>query len=295
MKHNISTKSLLLICLVIYGGSSSAETLPTVIALFGDSTTVGYVPPSAGDTGFTDREGAGTTTRGTPTTHLSEILNEGVLKRPAVVANWGFGSSTTGAAPDPNPDPEEEPAPPPPNLPGNGLSRIDNDLASTKSTHAGSEYLVLIIYGTNDFVSSIDPGTTRFNILQMIIKARNQGFEPIIGTTLPRSDRTPSPNCKPECIYSKRSKQWRRIFGRSACGFWSKPIDLSAINGARTRHSFRESYLFAPEPLKAIVKWLRNGWMQDSQISSHLNLSSSLGQYPYCCSRTKSNLQSKHC
>jgi len=191
MKHNISTKSLLLICLVIYGGSSSAETLPTVIALFGDSTTVGYVPPSAGDTGFTDREGAGTTTRGTPTTHLSEILNEGVLKRPAVVANWGFGSSTTGAAPDPNPDPEEEPAPPPPNLPGNGLSRIDNDLASTKSTHAGSEYLVLIIYGTNDFVSSIDPGTTRFNILQMIIKARNQGFEPIIGTTLPRSDRRP--------------------------------------------------------------------------------------------------------
>jgi lysophospholipase L1-like esterase len=192
MKHNISTKSLLLICLVIYGGSSSAETLPTVIALFGDSTTVGYVPPSAGDSGFTDREGAGTTTRGTPTTHLSEILNEGVLKRPAVVANWGFGSSTTGAAPDPDPDPEEEPAPPPPNLPGNGLSRIDNDLASTKSTHAGSEYLVLIIYGTNDFVSSIDPGTTRFNILQMIIKARNQGFEPIIGTTLPRSDRSPA-------------------------------------------------------------------------------------------------------
>jgi len=185
MKHNISTKSLLLICLVIYGGSSSAETLPTVIALFGDSTTVGYVP--GGDKLEVRRFGLGSTDVGIPEKHLTEILNEGVLKRHAIVANWGWGSSTTGSPPEPGED-----EPPPPNLPGNGLSRIDSVLATTKATHAGSEYLVLIIYGTNDFVSSIDPGTTRFNILQMIIKARNQGFEPIIGTTLPRSDRTPA-------------------------------------------------------------------------------------------------------
>ena len=185
MKHNTSTQSLLLICLVICGGTSSAETLPTVIALFGDSTTVGYVPPSGGDSGEGRSQGAGSTNVGIPEIHLTKILNEGTLERPAIVANWGYGRSTTGSPPEPGED-----EPPPPNLPGNGLSRIDNVLATTKATHAGSAYLVLIIYGTNDFSSSIGPTTTRFNILQMITKARNQGFEPIIGTVLPRSDRS---------------------------------------------------------------------------------------------------------
>lgn len=244
MKHNISTKSLLLICLVIYGGSSSAETLPTVIALFGDSTTVGYVP--GGDKLERRGEGAGSTNVGIPEKHLTEILNEGVLKRHAIVANWGYGRSTTGSPPEPGED-----EPPPPNLPGNGLSRIDSVLATTKATHAGSAYLVLIIYGTNDFSSGIGPSATGFNIEQMIVKARNQGFEPIIGTTLPRSDRRPDQIANlNKSIASAASERGaflvdqHAVFGASPSTY--RPLmvqEISNINGNHIYlHPSREGY-----------------------------------------------------
>ena len=181
MKRNTLISTFFVICCLTSNAANSADELPTVIALFGDSTTVGYVPPrySGDPEAFEDRIAGGTTTRGTPTIHLSEILNEGEPVRPAIVTNWGYGGTSSGEG-----DPEF------PYVPGNGLSRIDSSLANAKATHAGREYFVLIIYGTNDFGVGISSATTGFNIEQMIVKARNHGFEPIIGTTVPRSDRS---------------------------------------------------------------------------------------------------------
>lgn len=146
-----------------------AAELPTVIALFGDSTTVGYVPPGNPET-FEDRYGNGTTTRGLPTSHLAGLLNDGPQKRPSIVTNWGIGGTSTGVATD------------------NGLSRISNNLATAKSTHSGSKYYVLILYGLNDFAYGIGESDTRVNLEQMIDIARGRGFDPILGTVTPRSD-----------------------------------------------------------------------------------------------------------
>ena len=167
-------KALLASLLVSWGVAVHAQSeLPSVIVLFGDSTTVGYIPPTDPDR-YEVRAGNGTTTDGAPTEFLNELLNDGTPKRPAIVTNWGYGGSPTSAGPD--------------EAPVNGIDRLTTTLITASTTHSGSAYFILILYGSNDFASNIDPSTTRFNIERMISISRSRGFEPIIGGLLPRSD-----------------------------------------------------------------------------------------------------------
>ncbi|RBP49208.1 SGNH/GDSL hydrolase family protein [Arenicella xantha] len=163
---------------------------PTVIVLFGDSTTTGI---NANYNSETDRQGNGTITRGCPTIYLTNLLqnldpieppqscpttiyNSPVFDannedRDVIVANWGWGGSDTD----------------------NGVSRIQSNLSSTKGSYAAKAYHVLIMYGTNDFNSSISTSTTRFNLRQMIQRARQVGYTPALGTLTPRDDRAIEP------------------------------------------------------------------------------------------------------
>ena len=156
--------------------SSAANELPAVIALFGDSTTVGYVPPrdhngNAYPDKFEERFGNGTTTRGIPTSHLSSLLNNGTPVYPSIVTNWGVGGTSTSVQSY------------------NGVDRMNSNLATAASTHNGYAYYVLIIYGSNDFGYGLSANDTGANIEIMINIARGRGFTPIVGTTSPRSDR----------------------------------------------------------------------------------------------------------
>jgi len=164
----------------------AAEPEPTVIALFGDSITVGF------NIRFRDRNHSGTTERGCPTIYLTHLLNnlgqrgEGSCEttlysspifdanneiRNTIVASWGRGGTNTSA----------------------GVQRISENLTSTQNEHPGKAYLVLILYGTNDQSFGISTSTTGFNMRMMIQKAREVGYTPIIGTLLPRDDRDVSP------------------------------------------------------------------------------------------------------
>ncbi len=156
--------------------AAQAEKLPAVVALFGDSITVGYLPPGSPDKpgGFLDRFANGTTERGDPTKMLIAHLGNGVPERPAIVTNWGIGGTASGPGDN--------------GASYHGLGRINSALATAKSTHEGSQYLVLILYGSNDFGVGIDTATTRNNIEAMIEIARSRGFTPIIGNLIPRSD-----------------------------------------------------------------------------------------------------------
>ncbi len=165
---------LLLVLALGFSGVALAEALPAVVALFGDSITVGYIPPGNPDV-FEDRIANGTTTRGLPTQLLDQLLNDGQPERPAIITNWGYGGTSSGLGN--NGDQHH------------GLARINSALVTAMNTHVGSPYLVLIMYGANDFGVGIDPATTRNNIETMIDTARSRGFTPIIGNLVPRSDR----------------------------------------------------------------------------------------------------------
>ena len=132
----------------------------TVVVLFGDSITVGY------NDNYPVANGSGTITKGCPTIFLHQILDE-VPKRSNVVSNWGVGGSNTGE----------------------GASRIISDLNFTANAYPAKAYYVLILYGTNDQSFGISTSTTGFNIRVMIQRARLVGYEPIVGTLTPRTDR----------------------------------------------------------------------------------------------------------
>jgi lysophospholipase L1-like esterase len=179
---------LVTIGLSAIGTASAKEPYQAVAVLFGDSITSGF------NSNFLDaRFGNGTTTRGCPTIYLNNILRKEKARtsqetcptealdspildqnnkvRNAVVANWGEGGSNTTS----------------------GASRISSNLSETKNDLTAENYFVLIMYGSNDAAFGISSSVTGFNIRQMIIKARELDYEPIIGTLTPQSDIDVSP------------------------------------------------------------------------------------------------------
>jgi hypothetical protein len=139
--------------------------------LFGDSISVGA------NSDFPVRTGDGRTNWGYPSIYLEQILEDS--RRPSVVINWGQGGSPSGPSFTANVGV------------GNGVERINGDLASTKQSYPGAiSYRVLILYGTNDFGYGISPSDTGFYIRQLIQRARSQGFTPVVATLLARSDRS---------------------------------------------------------------------------------------------------------
>jgi len=141
------------------------EQLPNVIALFGDSISVGFSP----STGFNVREGENQTNFGLPSIELNDILTES--GRISTVVNAGFGGSPSG----PGGDPELQGAT------GNGVERADETFAAIRDEFSGNEYYALILYGTNDFLRGLSPSDTHWNIRLMVQSARRQGYIPVVG------------------------------------------------------------------------------------------------------------------
>jgi len=141
------------------------EVEPTVIALFGDSITLGFHEVNHPFAGGLPGANGSTSFSFVPNLFLRNLL-DGEPKRTSIVVNWGVGGSDSLS----------------------GVNRIASNLSSTKATHAGKKYFVLIMYGTNDLGVGIGTSTTAFNIGLMIDAANLVQFEPIVGTLTPRSD-----------------------------------------------------------------------------------------------------------
>ncbi|MEM7361211.1 MAG: SGNH/GDSL hydrolase family protein [Pseudomonadota bacterium] len=139
---------------------------PTVIALFGDSISYGYINSSNPG----GRVGNGVLNLGLPSTLLSDLLNSS--GRESQVANLGYGGSPSGPSFNNNVGV------------GNGVDRINSDLDFVKNTYPGKAYYVLIMYGTNDHGYGISPSTTQFNYKLMIDRALAKGVN-VVASTVP--------------------------------------------------------------------------------------------------------------
>lgn len=191
MAVTLKTLVSALLCGSLLGAKAFAglpEEERTVIALFGDSISAGYNANLTGQPdvgGATDHPGCSSVyltgilrnepTRpdnsNCPTNSLNSPIYDGNREsRNAIVANWGFGGSGSDL----------------------GVSRMASELAQTKAELDGSQYIVLIIYGTNDQNRGISSVTTKANIESMIAIAKSAplGYEPIVGLLTPRDDRT---------------------------------------------------------------------------------------------------------
>lgn len=152
----------------------AAEQDPAVVVIFGDSITSdqGFAG-SSGGTAVEERNRDGALNDGRLSQGLTTLLNES--RRPSLVPNWGHGGTPTGNNGN-NTDPN------------NGVDRISNSLGLSKSRHAGSQYIVLIMYGANDVDYGISSSDTGFNIRIMIDRAISQEYVPIVATLTPRTD-----------------------------------------------------------------------------------------------------------
>jgi lysophospholipase L1-like esterase len=199
--------NLLLLITVTIESVATAAVEPTIIALFGDSITVGY------NLAYSQVDlGNGTTDHGLPTIELNELLNESSPKRSSVVSNWGDGGSSSSS----------------------GASRISRELEILDSQYSSTNKFVLIIYGTNDAAFGISTSTTKFNTQVMIDEARSLGYEPIIGTLTPVSNRNVQPrNAQIASAASSKSAFLVDHFARfiSEPGGWTQLIELD--NGVR--------------------------------------------------------------
>jgi lysophospholipase L1-like esterase len=160
-------RAFLIIALLAISLTGSATEDPAVIIVFGDSITAGYNAGENdlnGNANNTKGIGSGQTNFGLPDQLLNLFLDES--RRDAVVVNWGYGGTSSSF----------------------GERRISGNTAQTASEHAGSQYIILIMYGTNDFGQGIMPSTTRFNTAQMIIRARINGYNAVVGNLTPRDD-----------------------------------------------------------------------------------------------------------
>jgi lysophospholipase L1-like esterase len=176
---------LIILALIFIGGANASGQHEAVVVLFGDSITTGFNSNFQGVftvNGATDMGGCPSTYLNNilrkekarsdqeicPTKSLaSPILDNNNKRRNAVVANWGFGGTNSL----------------------HGVNRISSNLSETKSELDAKNYFVLIMYGSNDQPKGISTSVTRFNTKQMISKAIGLGYEPIIGTLLPQSNR----------------------------------------------------------------------------------------------------------
>ncbi|GAA6137252.1 hypothetical protein NBRC116583_09990 [Arenicella sp. 4NH20-0111] len=168
-----------------------AQELPTsersVVVLFGDSISVGF------NADFRDKDAKGSTDRGCPTLYLTNLLlNQGDREaiepcsttlydspifdanqrvRNAIVVNWGEGGTSTER----------------------GLERIESHLNRSRNDYEGNRYIALIMYGTNDRNANLSSTTTGFNVRDMIIKAKQRGFTPVVANLTPRDDQNVVP------------------------------------------------------------------------------------------------------
>lgn len=158
--------------LVHTAASQAFDKRPSVIALFGDSITVGEnatsyytecqligTPPL-----FRPGFGLGRNNFCTPDKQLERILIES--ERPAIVVNHGIGGTSSLS----------------------GVERIASSLSQTRAELPdGKNYYVLVFYGTNDVRAGVPPSAIGANIGSMIVQARSLGWIPVIGNLLPRS------------------------------------------------------------------------------------------------------------
>jgi lysophospholipase L1-like esterase len=157
-----------LVLAFIHSANVYAATDPSVVVLYGDSITVGYNL----EENFTERFGAGRTASqlpgSRPLQETDSLLNSKRSTRSSIIVNWGVGGSSST----------------------NGVSRISSSLSDTRAQYAGSNYYVLILYGTNDTGHGLTSSDTAFNVRQMINKTRAAGanFIPVVANLLPRSD-----------------------------------------------------------------------------------------------------------
>ncbi len=216
--------------------------------MFGDSITVGF------NKDFQDRNGNGTTNRGCTTLYLTnmllnqgqrtegescrtDILNSPILDaneelRNAIVVNWGEGGTTSER----------------------GLSQITSVLNNVKATHEGNQYIILIMYGTNDPNEEISAATTGFNNREIIRRAKLQGFSIGVSNLTPRSDRNVVEyNNQIRAVALSESVSFVDMYSRFisyAPGGFTSLIDLetNSLNGEIFRlHPNDQGYLLITE------------------------------------------------
>ncbi len=141
---------------------------PNVVAVFGDSTSLGFNTNFPGG-GF--RFGMGQLNFLPPSIELTKILNGS--RRNSVVPNLGWGGTASGPAESRN------------NNNINGVDRISGNLSDVKRDNPGKAYYVLIMYGVNDFNFGIPASTTGFNNRLMIDRANAQGFTALVSSIIP--------------------------------------------------------------------------------------------------------------
>lgn len=160
--------------LVFAGAANATEEDPALVVLFGDSITEGCFSISNCATAHVAN---GAYNYRTPDIKLGQLLNEN--NRSSVVINFGWGGTPSGT---PGNGTSHH---------GNGLARIDANLAYAKShysAHNAAQRYVMIFYGINDESWGIGASTTGFNVGQMAVKGIQQGFTPVVGTIPPRYD-----------------------------------------------------------------------------------------------------------
>ncbi len=232
----------------------------TVVALFGDSISVGF------NANFQDRNGNGTTDRGCPTIYLTNLmLNDGdhpscsssLYNSPVfdannearniIVTNWGEGGTDTDR----------------------GQARINAHLGQAKIDFVGNSYITLIMYGTNDRNSGISSTTTRDNIGIMIDRARVLGFTPILSNLTPRSDQNVGTyNSQIASLVGSKNVLFVDMHSRfvNHSGGYTQLIDqeISTLTGETIRlHPNNEGYLVIAETwfdqhLKNIIPAIEN-------------------------------------
>ncbi len=74
-----------------------------------------------------------------------------------------------------------------------GLERIESHLNRSRNDYEGNRYIALIMYGTNDRNANLSSTTTGFNVRDMIIKAKQRGFTPVVANLTPRDDQNVVP------------------------------------------------------------------------------------------------------
>ena len=243
-----------------------------VIALFGDSISVGF---QLGIFPLPDifEAGDGRTNFGCPDIYLGALLrnedargpgnvnsspacftvnldspvfdaNAGTREvRDVEVVNWGVTGSDTVQ----------------------GLSRISSNLVSSATQFADRTLrFALILYGTNDISSGISAQGTGFNIAQMVVRARQSGFIPVISTLLPRGGADQGGVDVEDSRIAPINQQIQTIAAQDSelslvdlhaafinyVGGWQQliPIETSANTGIQRRlHPNDQGYLFIAE------------------------------------------------
>jgi lysophospholipase L1-like esterase len=106
----------------------------------------------------------------------------------------------------------------------NGLARLDDVLAADLARY------LLILEGTNDTVTLIyNPDVTGYNLQQMVIRSRNFGSFPAMGTLLPRFD----DGARPERILevNARIREFTQLLAVPLVDFYTLFNDYPATDG----------------------------------------------------------------